>query len=223
MKTKSRIWLDSLIIMGIGLMLTSCCKNDDDTNTDADGNVYTSVTIGTQVWMIENLKTTKFNDGTDIPLITDNTAWSNLTTPAYCWYDNNDLTYKTDYGALYNWYAVNTGKLCPIGWHVPSIEEWITLIDYLGGYVIASGKLIETSTTHWQSPHTWVTNETNFTALPGGYRWSDGTFSGINVEAYFLSSTADDGINLFIENGNSWIGEMTVDNNNGLSIRCIKD
>ena len=116
------------------IMLVSCSKKDDPNNTvntvtDKDDNVYHTVTIGTQTWMAENLKTTKYNDGTAIPLVTDSTAWTSLLTPAYCWYNYDATTYKNTYGALYNWYAVNTGKLAPIGWHVATDAEWTTLTD----------------------------------------------------------------------------------------------
>ena len=117
--------------------------------TDDDGNVYHSVTIGTQVWMVENLKTTKYNDGTSIPLVTDATDWHNLLTPGYCWNNNDEATYKATYGALYNWYTVNTGNLCPTGWHVPGDAEWTTLTTYLGGEDVAGGKLKEVGITHW--------------------------------------------------------------------------
>ena len=106
---------------------------------DIDGNVYHTVTIGTQVWMVENLKTTRYNDGTAIPLVTDGTAWAALTTPGYCWYNNDSATYKNTYGALYNWYAVNTGKLAPTGWHVPTDSEWTVLTTYLGGESLQAG------------------------------------------------------------------------------------
>jgi uncharacterized protein (TIGR02145 family) len=121
--------------------------------SDIDGNYYKTIQIGSQIWMAENLKTTRYNDGSNIPLVTDNTAWSNLTTPGYCWYNNDAATYKNVYGALYNWYAVNTGKLCPSGWHVPSEYEWTLLVNYLGGVYAAGGKLKETGTTHWYSPN----------------------------------------------------------------------
>jgi uncharacterized protein (TIGR02145 family) len=141
--------------------------------TDGDGNVYNTVTIGTQIWMKGNLKTMKFNYGTSIPNVTDNTTWAGLTSAAYCWYNNDAATYKTTYGALYNWYAVdvasNDGKnVCPAGWHIPSDAEWTTLTDYLGGASVAGSKLKETGTTHWLSPNTGATNESGFTALPGG-------------------------------------------------------
>jgi hypothetical protein len=100
---------------------------------DIDDNSYVTKKIGNQVWMAENLKTTKYNDGSAIPLVTDNTGWVNLTTDAYCWYSNDPGTYGNTYGALYNWYAINTGKLCPEGWHLPGEDEWTTLSTYLGG------------------------------------------------------------------------------------------
>jgi uncharacterized protein (TIGR02145 family) len=138
------------------------------TVTDIDGNAYNIVTIGGQAWMKENLKVTKYKDGTTIPLVTATGAWVALTTPGYSFY-NNSVTGGV-YGALYNWYTVNTGKLCPTGWHVPSTTEWTTLETFLGGASVAGGKLKETGTSKWFSPNTGATNETGFTALPGGAR-----------------------------------------------------
>ena len=137
--------------------------------TDIDGNVYQTVTIGTQVWMVENLKTTRYIDGTAIPLDTNSSTWGGLTTPGYCWY-NDSAIYGNTYGALYNWYAVNTGKLAPAGWHVPTDSEWTVLTTYLGGETVAGGKLKDTGTTYWQSPNTGATNASGFLALPGGFR-----------------------------------------------------
>ncbi|MCB9001260.1 MAG: fibrobacter succinogenes major paralogous domain-containing protein [Bacteroidales bacterium] len=158
------------------------------TVTDIDGNTYITVTIGNQVWMAENLKTTHYNDGTAIPNVTDGNEWAALTTGAYCWY-SNATAYKDTYGALYNWYAVNTGKLAPTGWHVATDAEWTTLTTYLGGESVAGGKLKETDTTHWASPNTGATNETGFTALPGGYRGRGGAFGGIGGYGYWWSAT----------------------------------
>jgi uncharacterized protein (TIGR02145 family) len=121
--------------------------------TDFENNYYPVVEIGTQVWMAENLKTTRLNDGTTIPLVNDNTTWYNMTTPGYCWYSNNEATYKNPYGALYNWHVVNTGKLCPTGWHVPTDPEWAILTTFIGGN---AGKLKEKGTIHWQSPNSGV-------------------------------------------------------------------
>jgi uncharacterized protein (TIGR02145 family) len=149
--------------------------------TDVDGNVYNTVKIGTQIWMAENLKTTKYSDGTTIPIVTANTLWSSLSTPYYCWYGLNEASYKASYGALYNWYTVNKGNLCPTGWHVPSDTEWTTLITYLGGPSVAGGKLKETETNHWQSPNAEATNKSGFSALPGG-----GFFRILHPDSYFF-------------------------------------
>lgn len=196
------------------------------TVTDYDGNVYHTITIGTQVWMVENMKTTHFNDGTTIPLVTDTTSWNNLSTPAYCWY-NNSSSYKTPYGALYNWYTVNSGKLAPTGWRVPTDADWTVLSAYLGGVSVAGGKLKESGTTHWLSPNTGATNETGFTALPGGYRnLSPTLYTDMGYDATWWSSTEG--------NSNSaWCRDMSYSDaslisgnyykNYGFSVRCVKN
>ena len=198
---------------------------------DSDNNVYHTVTIGTQVWMVENLKSTKYNDGTAIPNVTYDNAWANLTTPAYCWYDNNTIN-KNTYGALYNWYTINTGKLAPTGWHVPSDEEWSTLTAFLGGEYEAGSKLKETGTTHWSSFNTLSTNETGFTALPGGSRGgsgqigSDGTFINIGTFGnWWSSSKISEGSSMyrFMDNIYSWVYRLHQRPMIGLSVRCIKD
>ena len=194
--------------------------------TDIDGNVYYTVTIGSQVWMAENLKTTKHNDGTAIPLVTDPTQWGNLTTPGYCWNNNDETTYKNTYGALYNWYTVNTGKLCPAGWHVPTDAEWTQLIDYLGGENIAGGKLKETGTTHWLSPNTGATNETGFTALPGGWRNEDGTFH--SIENYGQWGRSTEYLTMWawfrgMYSGFSNVDRHTLPRRDAFSVRCVKD
>jgi uncharacterized protein (TIGR02145 family) len=200
--------------------------------TDIDGNTYNTVTIGTQVWMAENLKTTKYNDGTAIPNITDNAAWVALTTPAYCWYNNNAAKYKATYGAMYNWYTVdvasNGGKnVCPTSWHVSTDAEWTTLTTYLGGGSVAGGKLKETGTTHWTTPNTGATNETGFTALPGGYRNNYGTCSYIGINGHWWSSS--EGSTTY-----AWYSYMYYNYTNvyrdfyygkyyGFSVRCVRD
>jgi uncharacterized protein (TIGR02145 family) len=195
---------------------------------DLDGNVYTSVKIGDQIWLVENLKTTKYNDGSQIPKVADYITWSNQATPAFCWYNNDSLTYKPSYGALYNWYAVSTGKLCPVGWHVPTDGEWTSLTEYLGGIIVASGKLKESGTTHWNNPNSESTNLSGFTALPGGYRsWTDGAFFSNGDNGSWWSSTTDN-------SSSAWSRAMTnygttdvliISNNNGygISVRCLKD
>lgn len=197
------------------------------TVTDYDGNAYDTVHIGTQIWMKQNLKTTHYKNGAAIAYTgTDNTAWKNNTTGAYAYYNNDEATYKNTYGALYNWYAVNTGNLCPTGWHVPSDAEWTILTNYLGGESIAGGKLKEAGLAHWASPNTAATNETGFTALPGGYRGYNGAFSTIGNYGLWWSSTE-------YTTSIAWGREMGYTNGNvtrfdyykyyGFSIRCLKD
>ena len=154
-----------------------------------DNTTYKTIVIGTQVWMAEKLKASKFNDGTAIPLVTSDKAWGESTTAAYCWYGNNETENKILYGALYNWYAVNSGKLCPAGWHVPSNTEWTVLTNYLGGEELATGKLITPDTTYWISINPWANNESGFTALPGGRRLSPWGFLDIGSSGYWWSST----------------------------------
>jgi uncharacterized protein (TIGR02145 family) len=158
--------------------------------TDVEGNSYNTIVIGTQTWMAENLKTTKYNDGTSIPLVTSGTTWGTLSTPAYCWFNNDEATNKATYGALYNWYTVNTGKLCPSGWHIPNNTEWTTLTDYLGGQSIAGGKLKETGTVHWTTPNTGATDEVYFTCRPGGARGGAGEFNILGSYGYWWTSVA---------------------------------
>ena len=191
--------------------------------SDIDGNIYHTVKIGPQVWMVENLKTTRYNDGTPIPLVTDRIAWVNLTTPGYCWY-NNDISNKTPYGALYNWYAVNTGKLATTGWHVATDAEWTTLTTFLGGAAVAGGKLKEAG--FGGSPDPKSTNEVGFTAVPNGNRDDGGIFSGIGGQDGSWSFTPYD-------TANSWVygvvgGSTVLDRSNhgnryGFSVRCIHD
>jgi len=194
------------------------------TVSDVDGNIYSTVTIGNQEWMAKNLKTTKYNDGTSIPLEIGSAEWGALITPAYCWYENSVTTYGT-YGVLYNWYAVNTGKLCPIGWHVPSDAEWTTLTTYLGGESVAGGKL--KATTQWNSPNTGATNETGFTALPGGLRYyGGGAFSSIGFDGNWWSSTGTStpfawprGISYNFSN----VYNPNYSKRSGFSVRCLRD
>lgn len=197
----------------------------ENTVIDIDGNIYNSVTIGTQVWMKENLKVTKYNDGTDIPLVTDNAVWSSLATPGYCWYNNDIVTNKSIYGALYNWYAVNTGKLCPAGWHIPSATEWNTLITELGGESVAGGKLKETGTTHWNSPNNGATNEVGFMALPGGYRSNNGIPYDLGNYSTWWTSTEFNakGASKTIINYLTSVLSDSYDKRFGYSIRCVKD
>jgi len=237
---KKKIWIYPLIIMGMLLMLTYSCKKKDDNNnnnnnnntppittvTDIDGNVYHADTIGTQIWMVENLKTTKYRDGTVIPIVTDNDAWFNTYDGAYCNY-NNLTSNGSTYGHLYNWYAVtNSRKLAPTGWHIPSDAEWTTLINYLGGEYVAGGKLKESGITHWVNPNTGATNEAGFTALPGGNRSVDGTFGGIGNYGHWWSSTEYDATSAWYQTmdySNITIMKSVLTMETGFSVRCVKD
>ncbi len=190
---------------------------------DFDGNVYKTITIGTQVWMAENLKTTHGRIGQHIPLVTDNYIWYNITIPGYCWYNNDEAAYKNTYGALYNYYAVITQDLlCPVGWRLPTPYDWTTLADYLGGINVAGGKLKETSTVHWASPNTGATNETGFTALPGGGRVGS-NFSNIGKYSFWWT-LKDFGTSIFygVQYDNSKLATNYYDKSYGLSVRCIK-
>jgi Fibrobacter succinogenes major domain (Fib_succ_major). len=188
--------------------------------TDQDGNFYKTVTIGTQTWMAENLRTMKYNDGTNIPLVTSGIAWNNLNTGAYCNYNNttNSDTIAT-YGRLYNWYAVNTGKLAPKGWHVPTQEEWDNLMTDLGGENKAWLKLKEVGEEHWQSQDN-STNETGFTAVPSGFRRPDGKFTHLGFCCDFWSTTECDFNNAY----DGIIYRRDIDHKlHGFSLRCVRD
>lgn len=205
------------------------------TVTDIDGNCYKTIQIGDQTWMAENLKTTRYNDGSIIPNLTDAYQWVVITNEAYCWYLNDQNTYMNTYGALYNWYAVNNGSLCPEGWHVSSNEEWSVLLEYLGGADIAGGKLMETGINHWESTLSEITNETGFTALPGGYRSGEpyspysphAEFGYERIFGYWWTST---GYSLSTAFSRSIVaGYISVRTHSnlslrwGFSVRCVKD
>ncbi len=197
------------------------------TVTDYDGNVYQTIVIGTQTWMVENLKVTHYRNGDEIDNITDNTAWIGLTDGAYCWYDN-DIANKADYGALYNWYAVaDSRNIAPTGWHVPIDSEWSTLITFLLGAEVAGGKMKETGFAHWDSPNTGATNQSGFTALPGGYRYGgEGTFARMGGWGYWWSNTPiteSSAWYRWIESGHANAYRIGVTNTFGFSIRCLKD
>jgi len=191
---------------------------------DIDGNVYHSIVIGTQVWMAENLQTTTYNDGTKIPLVTEQSAWYHHHAPGFCWYNNDESANRNIYGALYNWYALDTGKLCPTGWHVPSDDEWAILTDYLGGEAVAGGKMKEAGLSHWLSPNTGATNSSGFTALPAGFRGKTGFIPGSN--ALFWSSTAlqdETAWTRYLQADTIIAGRKNGSKYHGFSIRCLKD
>jgi uncharacterized protein (TIGR02145 family) len=196
---------------------------------DGDGNGYYSVTIGTQTWLIENLKTTKYNDGTNIPNVTDSIAWKALTTGAYCNYRNKtDPSFIATYGRLYNWYAVNSGKLAPAGWHIPTHNEWNALVTFLGGQDVAGGKMKEAGIIHWQTPNIGATNESGFSALPSGYRGPIITYEyqSLGKHVAFWESTIYTGTQAYglVLRYNEITSETYIFNKAyGFPVRLIKD
>lgn len=232
-KLSAYLILTTLVIV----ILSGGCKKGEDndpilneTVTDIEGNVYHTVKIGTQIWMVENLKTTRYRNGDSIQEITDNEDWWNSNTGAVCNY-NNDASISNTYGKLYNWYAVKDNrKIAPLGWHVPDVDEWTTLIDFLGGENIAGGKLKEKGTVHWQSPNTGATNATGFTGLPGGWRGDgDGSFGEIGTNGCWWSSSISEvggnaiDCSLYFEDGSIYLNTTGSDKPYGFSVRCIKD
>jgi uncharacterized protein (TIGR02145 family) len=181
--------------------------------------------------MVENLKTTKYNDGTAIPLVTEDSAWLKLITPGYCWYNNDAATYKNPYGALYNWFAVNTGKLAPTGWHVPTDAEWTILTIYLGGDTVAGGKMKSTGTIEagaglWYSPNTGATNKSGFSAVPAGYRHGSGAFYESGYFCSWWSSSEDvtgDAWDRRLYNTDSYVVRIGDGKFIGVSVRCVRD
>ncbi|MEI7508846.1 MAG: FISUMP domain-containing protein [Flavobacterium sp.] len=207
--------------------------------TDIDGNSYTTVNICNQTWMQKNLNTTKYSDGTTIPQVTDPTAWSNLTTGAWCYYDN-DPANEAVYGKLYNWYAVagiynaasaaNPGlrkKLAPSGWHLPTDAEWTNLTDCLGGEAVAGGKMKEIGLSHFISPNAFATNSSGFTGLPGGCRNIGGGFNNITGVGYWWSSSENGTLGVWYRSIGTGDGNVFRGNDGnkyfGVSVRCVKD
>ncbi len=197
----------------------------NNTVTDINGNTYKTVTIGTQVWMAENLRTTKYKDGSSIPNVTDNSQWSVLTTGAWSNYYNNSQNDNT-YGKLYNWHTVNTGKLCPIGWHVPTDAEWTVLTDYLAanGHSGTEGKALK-STTGWNSNGNGTDNY-GWNGLPGGYRDYYGNFSSIGYYGYWWSSSqyaTSDAWSRSLYRLNDSVYSYGNYEGYGFSVRCLRD
>jgi uncharacterized protein (TIGR02145 family) len=225
-------------LLAVILFYTGFTGIRSQTVTDIDGNIYKTVTIGTQVWMAENLKTTHYADGTAIPLVTFSNNWDTLdyTDKAYCWYDDDSVTNANTYGALYTWSAAMNGAtssssspsgiqgVCPTGWHLPSDDEWTTLTDYLGGTDVAGGKLKDT--THWQSPNFGATNESGFTALPGSYRSYDGYFNYIGYYGYWWSAAEGNTATAWsraLTYDYSTVYRFEYDKPSGFSVRCLMD
>jgi len=211
--------------------------NNTETVKDIEGNVYKTVKIGDQWWMAENLKVTRYRNGDAILRVPDNTQWSELISGAYCNYNNNVKNVAT-YGRLYNWQAVNDPRgLAPAGWHIPTDEEWKQLEIYLGMSQTeaddiswrgapAGGKLKESGTVHWMSPNTGASNESGFSAIPGGYRDSNGSFGGLGSDAHFWSATEGTirgAFRRYLSYDNADISRYNYRKPFGFSVRCVKD
>ncbi len=212
------------------------------TISDIDGNMYNTIQIGSQCWMAENLKTTVYNNGTTIPNISENDDWSNDTTGAYVWYDN-DTSWKDSYGALYNGYTTtDTNGLCPTGWHVPTNDEWTALTEFIGGTLSPHGNELKScrqvntpygidcnTTEHprWREHSThYGTDDYRFSALPGGYRLSDGAFEHVGIGSLWWTSTEDSPGNSFSRNLGYYFGGIGINSlsmKHGFSVRCLKD
>lgn len=224
------LYIACLLIAGVA----ACDKTDDPggdgqstgTVKDADGNKYHTVKIGDQVWMVENLKTTKYSNGDAIPYVKDNDEWLDLEIGGYCDYENKANNSET-YGRLYNWYAVNDSrKIAPKGWHVPSDEEWTQLSTFLGGYKLSGGKLKEKGFAHWKEPNTGATNETGFTALPGGYFAFDDEFDALGEYGRWWTSSDESSFEAIPRNmyfDDSDLGDIRVNKEFCFSVRCVKD
>lgn len=233
MRNHQRHWIYPMAALFFLMILTAACKKEDDTElppnpvptnvtvTDIDGNIYHTITIGTQTWMVENLKVTHYRNGDPIQHVSDMDV--NLTSGAYTNYDNSGQN-GDEYGRLYNWYAVFDGPLlAPEGWHIADKAEWETLMNYLGGTDFAGVKLKETGTEHWQAPNANATNSSGFTALPGGDCFNG--FQDINVTAAFWSATeaSSNWAYYFLIRNNDQVAVSLVDKTFGLSARCVKD
>lgn len=198
------------------------------TVTDIEGNIYKTIQIGTQTWMAENLKTTKYNDGTAVPLVLGDNNWANRSSEAMCWFNDDPGIYKDTYGGYYNIYAVKTNKLCPEGWHIPDKTDWSQMISYLGNEGSAGGKMKESGTLNWMSPNYGTTNESGFTGLPAGYRRDKFIMRGIN--ANWWSATSNQIYSRFYYDSyvldyryrNISVYIMTY-STAGLNVRCVKD
>jgi len=223
-------WLSYIILLpGVLIFLLSGCDKGDDTPdpvTDIDGNIYQTVAIGNQVWMAENLRTTKLNDGSDIKMISKNQEWHSASYPAFSWYNNDSSLFRVPYGALYNAYVAENDKICPTGWHVPSVEEFRSLAVSLGDSLVAGGKLKSEGTTQWHSPNSGADNSSQFSALPSGMRYFEGTFSSLSYFTAFWSSSKPDTASMnymclsYLDSKTTFGAKSKK---HGFSIRCIRN
>lgn len=232
------------------LIIISCKKNIDNNKVvDRNGNVYNVIKLGSQAWIQENLKVNEFNEGTDIRFVADNAEWDTLQTPAYCWYRNDESQYRNTYGALYNWYAIARGNPCPAGWHIPGDEEWTTLEVFLQNHGFNFDGSVDTETDRYSGNKTaksiastvlWTetteygsigndlskNNKSSFTAVPAGYRKSDGDFSDLGQSAFFWTKTKSDTANAWyrgLRYYNYNVDKYNYSKKGGFSVRCLKD
>ena len=214
-----------LILAGLAFFTI---KNQSQTVADADGNLYDTVVIGTQVWLKENLRTTHYNNGDPIPNVTASGAWAGLTSGARCYYDNDSVSNDSVYGPLYNWYAAtDTRNLCPSGWRISSNAEWTAAETFLGGNTVAGGQMKEAGTLHWLNPNTGATNSSGFTGLPGGMRDPlNNNFRTIGENGLWWTSTAYNGSmawSTYMWNQFAGVDHNPGSKKYGFSIRCMKD
>jgi len=233
----------TFLLLSITLLLLQSCSSENSSNennnsstysfsqggiiTDIDGNSYPTIVTNcsNQVWMQKNLNVSHYRNGDLIPQVTDPTAWGNLTTGAWCYY-NNDAANGIVYGKLYNWYAVNDSRgLAPVGYHIPTKAEWTIFINCLEGEFVAGGKMKETGISHWNDPNTAATNESGFTGLPGSSR-DIAIFGNIGTYAKFWSSSeqnSSEASGYFMNYGTSACFSIYENKKNGFSVRCIKN
>ena len=223
-----------LALLLIFTCLTGCKSYSEKDSSrqqirDIEGNAYDIVQIGKQFWMADNLRSTTLSDGTPIAKEEDYDEWANLTLPAYCWY-NNDSLYAEEFGALYNYYTIETGNLCPEGWHMATDEDWIALESSLGGASVAGAAMKEEGLEHWKPPNTQASNESGFTALPGGYRSYNGTFNLMRISSFWWSSSEKSwygSTNTVIYRNLKYDGpevyRHVAEKANGFSVRCVKN
>ena len=196
---------------------------------DIDGNSYRTITIGDQIWMAENLRTTKYRNGDNMPNINSNSEWVALTSGGYSNYDNEtDLDKLATNGSLYNWFAVSDNRnIAPEGWHVATYDEWTELANYLGGITVSGGKSKESGNSHWNSPNTGANNSSGFTALPTGRReYTDGSFINIGFNGFWWSSTAynpDYSWYFQLNYDTEYINAANFHKQYGFSVRCVRD